>query len=103
MSPLNFGKTSLGSWVFDGATETGGGRLCDSVGGSRDPLEIVEGRTPPPVGVDARNNSIFCQQSITLATIASDSSILVSITSNSQHSRISLSIPFSKLSFPSNC
>ena len=66
-SPLNFGKTSLGSRGFDGATETGGGKSCDSVGGGRDPLETVEGGTPPPVGVDARNNSIFCRQSMRVA------------------------------------
>ena len=58
-SLLNFGKTSLGSQGFDGTTDTGSGRSCDSVGGNRDPLEIVEGETPQPVGVNARNNSIF--------------------------------------------
>ena len=83
--------------------EGGGGGSCNAVEGGRGTCETVEGGTPLPVGVDAMNSSIFCLQSIIFATIASDSSISVSIACNSQQSRISLSILFNRLSFPFNC
>ena len=68
-SLLNLGNISLGSHGFDGVTEGGSSGSCDAVEGGRGTCEIVGGGSPPPIGVDAINNSIFCLPSITFATL----------------------------------